>query len=145
MMNTLGVLLLIIAGFIAGFTASQNSPEKPINFAYHDCIIDGGNSNLTGYQSMNKFFQCKEGRIAIGGKWGEEIQNGYRYPTEFGDPTGHYWIGDLSPEQQMPKFQKWCPTKYGWSLCGWNDEEVKREQKREEQMEKLAPPFKRPE
>ncbi len=116
-------LLLFVIG--SALLASDKAPIA----TYHACVIDGGQGNFAGYQSTAELYQCKEGRIRLEGKWGEEIQNGWMYHTELGRTAiGPDYVGDMPTEMQMPKFQKWCKTKLGYSLCGWNDEEQQKQE-----------------
>jgi hypothetical protein len=111
-MRTIAVFFLLAASVFA-----QSSGEVKPDIVWHGCVDAGKAGNFSGYQSTAQIFKCKEGILRVEGKWGEEIQNGYRYHTEFGSPTGEpEYIGDQPAEQQMPKWKKWCKTKYGYSL-----------------------------
>ena len=114
---------LLATGLLA-----QGGPNKKPDATWHECTASGQEANFSGYQSTAREFTCRQGLLRIEGKWGVDIQNGWEYHTEFGEPTGSVdYIGDLPEEMQMPKFQKWCKTPFGFTLCGWNEEEQKRQ------------------
>jgi hypothetical protein len=142
--NSLYILLAmlaccaVVAVLVGLYPEHAKAAEIP---TFHDCEIDGKDANYAGYQSAGEFYKCREGRIRIEGKWGEEIQGGWRYPTEFGRIGAPTYIGDEPPEFQMPKFQKWCKTQYGYTLCGWNEEEEKKQEQERRHPTRIAPPL----
>lgn len=130
------LLGLVVVGYVG---ARQTQTVKEPDFVWHDCKVTNHEGNFAGYQSEAKEFTCKEGVVRLEGRWGYDIQNGWKYRSELGELMGSEYVGDLTPEQQMPKFQNWCKTKYGYTLCGWNDEEEVKQRKLQQEQSHHIP------
>lgn len=138
-LSVLALLLLLFQGL--SHSGLLEKPPVPIA-VYHDCKTRGlGDANMNGYQSAGEVYKCKEGVIRLEGKWSEVIQNGWKYHTDLGKAcSGPDYVGDEPLDVQMPSFQKWCKTPYGYELCGWNDAEEKKQETL--RRTRKAPPFK---
>lgn len=145
MTRTILAIVLTLATLTAAITLGAQSGAPPPDVTWHDCVSYGTEANFAGYLTVAEEFKCKEGRFRIEGKWGDEIQNGWEYHTEFGEQAGlgPEYVGDEPPSSQMPDFQKWCPTKYGYELCGWNEELQKKEEDQRKARSKNLPKLKR--
>lgn len=105
-----------------GELADFGSPIKA-NHTFKECrVLPGGSSNSQGYMSVEMLYACDEATVELFGQWGEEYQGHWSYSLEFGEVHMQpQYVKDVQKLIDFSDFQKWCPTKYGYKLCGWID------------------------
>jgi hypothetical protein len=92
---------------------------QPIKATFHNCTVNGGTSNMDGYQTMSEVYACDEGNIELKGRWSMTIEYGAVFDTKLGRPDGE---PHRATDFDLQEF-KWCPTPHPWDahqkeLCG---------------------------
>ena len=95
----------------------------PTKRKYTGCHGPSGfDSNNDGYMSETIVYRCTEADVTLKGKWGQEFQGHWSYSLQLGEVSMEpQWVADVRKDIEFSDFQKWCPTKYGYRLCGWID------------------------
>lgn len=95
---------------------------------FHNCISDSisGRANYAGYMSEEETYTCDCHKVALRGKWGDEFQGHWSYHLSLGEVDSKpQWVDDVEEIIHFSRsYQKYCPTKYGYRLCGWVDTPV---------------------
>jgi hypothetical protein len=111
--------------FYDGETDNFGTAPTKVSAAFTDCTFNGkGCGNCDGYMSESAGLDCAQGTILLKGRWGDEYQGHWEYHLRFGEvDTAPQWVDDPQKDIDFTStFQKWCPTKFGFTLCGWIDE-----------------------
>lgn len=97
--------------------------HRETNNVFLGCISGNEGGNYDGYFSEYIEFKCGDKDITLKGTWSDEYQGNWNYHLIFGEikllPS---WSDDPKRIIDFSSFQKWCPTKYGYRLCGWIDQ-----------------------
>lgn len=111
--------------FWLGETADISTPKNfraSLSSSFYLCGGGDSESNLRGFMSLTLTYMCGEYTVKLNGQWGDEYQGNWSYDLQLGEVHMEpQWVDDPKKHIDFLNFQRWCPTQYGYRLCGWID------------------------
>jgi hypothetical protein len=106
--------------FVFGETDDFGDVPRTTSIAFANCSWNGDQGNGDGYMTETQLFVCDARRVVLKGYWGEEYQGHWNYNLSLGEvDMKPQWVDNVSKNVDFTSsFQKWCPTRLGFKLCG---------------------------